>query len=124
MSPKKPLVLIVDDEKEMCWALEHILNKSGIRAIKAYSGEEAIGLTQSNQFNIAFVDAKLPDMEGLELAHQLHELLKELPIVMVSGYFYKDDEMVQKAIANGVICEFIGKPFLNEDIVKTISLAK
>lgn len=114
------LILIVDDEPEMCWALEHILHKSGQRVIKALSGREALRLSKEHQPSLAFVDAKLPDMEGLELARRLRELAGDLRIVMVSGYFYRDDEAVQKALSEKVISDFIGKPFKNEDILETL----
>lgn len=120
MSKTDQLILIVDDEPEMCWALEYILKKSGGQVIKALRGEEALHLAKSHKLALAFVDAKLPDMEGLELARRLRESAAGLPIVMVSGYFYRDDEAVQKALAEGVITDFIGKPFVNEDILKTL----
>jgi len=114
------LILIVDDEPEMCWALEHILRKPGQRVVRALSGQEALTLAQAHRPVLAFVDAKLPDMEGLELARRLHQLAGDLRIVMVSGYFYRDDEVVQKALSEKVIADFIGKPFKNEDILKAL----
>lgn len=114
------LILIVDDEPEMCWALEQILSKSGRRVIKALSGGEALRLAEAHKPALAFVDAKLPDMEGLELARRLRQMAGDLRIVMVSGYFYKDDEAVQKALSEKIITDFIGKPFINEDILKCL----
>lgn len=120
MQENRSLILIVDDEPEMCWALEHILSKSGRRVIRALSGQEALDLAGAHQPVLAFVDAKLPDMEGLELARRLRELVPGLRIVMVSGYFYQDDEAVQRALSEKVITHFIGKPFNNEDILKSL----
>lgn len=120
MQNENQLILIVDDEPEMCWALEHILNKTGRRVIKALSGLDALKLAAAHQPALVFVDAKLPDMEGLELARRLHQIVDDLRIVMVSGYFYKDDDAVQKALSEKIITDFVGKPFINEDILKCL----
>ncbi len=120
MGESRHLILIVDDEPEMCWALEHILSKSGCRVIKALSGQDALSLAEAHEPVLAFVDAKLPDMEGLELARRMRELAPNLRIVMVSGYFYRDDEAVQRALSEKIIAGFIGKPFNNEDILSSL----
>jgi len=120
MKSKETVFLIVDDEPDMCWALERIIEKNGARAKKALTAQEALRLLESESFPMAFLDAKLPDMEGLELARQIREMNPLVRIVMVSGYFYREDEAVRKALAEGLICGFIGKPFLHEEIRKVV----
>ncbi len=123
MENKERVFLIVDDEPDMCWALEHILQTNGVESKKAFSGEEALMLLRANRFPVAFLDAKLPDMEGLELAKRIREVDPFVRIVMVSGYFYRGDEAVRKALAEGLICGFIGKPFLHDEIRKAVETA-
>jgi DNA-binding NtrC family response regulator len=113
-------ILIVDDEPDMCWALEHLLKKQGFVARKAMSAQEALNLMGDHPFARAFLDAKLPDMDGLELARRLLEINPGIHIVMVSGYFYRDDVSIQEAISQGLINGFISKPFLQEEIVKVL----
>jgi DNA-binding NtrC family response regulator len=115
-------VLIVDDEPGMCWALGHILGASGIVSVTATSGQEALGLAARQRFRLAFVDAKLPDIEGLELARRIREADPGIRIVLVSGYFYGDDPEVLQASAAGVINGFVSKPFLHDE-VRTIARA-
>ena len=115
-------VLIVDDEPGMCWALGHILRGSGIVSVAATSGQEALRLAERQRFRLAFVDAKLPDAEGLELARRIREADPGIRIVLVSGYFYGDDPEVLQASAAGVINGFVGKPFLHDE-VRTIARA-
>jgi DNA-binding NtrC family response regulator len=116
MKRKDKPFLIVDDEPDMCWALQHILKGAGINSEKAFSGCEALELVKPDRFQLAFVDAKLPDMEGLELARRLREIDPSIRIVMISGYFYREDVEVQKALVGEVICGFVGKPFLHDEI--------
>ncbi len=113
-------ILIVDDEPDMCWALEKLLISWGLNTWKALSGQEALEIIARHRFGHAFLDAKLPDMDGLELARRLLEIAPEIRIVMVSGYFYRDDVVIQSAIARGLIRAFISKPFLRDDILKAL----
>lgn len=122
MTPQNSKILIVDDEPDMCWALEHLLEKNGFRTTKAANGGEALDLLASGPFQGAFLDAKLPDMEGLELAKQFREKAPQMRIMLISGYFYKDDVAVEKALGEGWICGFIAKPFLHEDILKAVKI--
>ncbi|MCX5892415.1 MAG: response regulator [Deltaproteobacteria bacterium] len=112
-------ILIVDDEPDMCWALEHMLGNQGVIR-KALSAQEALELMRQYRFGRAFLDAKLPDMDGLELARRLLEIAPDIRIMMVSGYFYPDDVAIQDAISQGLIRGFISKPFLKEEILKAL----
>jgi CheY-like chemotaxis protein len=114
------LILIVDDEPDMCWTLEHLLNSQGFATRKALSAQEALNLMERHRFACAFLDAKLPDMDGLELARRLRKIAPDTRIIMVSGYFYRDDVSIQDAISQGLIRDFISKPFLQEEILKTL----
>ena len=109
-------VLIVDDEPGMCWALSHILQGSGIVSVTGTSGQEALRLAERQRFRLAFVDAKLPDAEGLELARRIREADPAIRIVLVSGYFYGDYPEVLEAAAAGVINGFVSKPFLHDEV--------
>jgi DNA-binding NtrC family response regulator len=117
---RKGKFLIIDDVPDMCWALEHILKKNGGLPRRALSGIEARAYIKSERFQLVFLDAKLPDIEGLELARQIREIDSRVPIILVSGYFYKDDVAVQKALEEKLICGFIAKPYSNHEIIAAI----
>lgn len=116
------IILIVDDEPDMCWALEHILKERGLASKIAMNGRETLELISSFNIRLAFLDAKLPDMEGLELARRIREINPSTRIAMVSGYFYESDFAIQKAFEEGLIVGFISKPFLNDEILRIIEL--
>lgn len=120
MSEKQKEFLIVDDEPDICWAFENILKKIGFLSDKALNGREALQLVKQKRFRMAFLDAKLPDMEGLELARQIRKIDSGVRAVIVSGYFYKDDINIQNALEEEVICSFISKPFNHDEILKAI----
>jgi DNA-binding NtrC family response regulator len=121
MNEKQAPILVVDDEPEMCWILENIIRRTGLACMTALSAGEAIVLTKSNQFSMVFLDAKLPDIDGLELARKLRKTNDRLPIAIVSGYFYQDDPTIKAVLQEGLIAAFVGKPFDHDEIVNVIT---
>jgi CheY-like chemotaxis protein len=120
MTDSTECILIVDDEPDMCWALQHILNQSGYVSQKALTGKEALRLMGELRFRAVLLDAKLQDMDGLEVARRLHRHDPQIQIIMVSGYFLRDDPGIQKALSQGLIHGFISKPFLQADILRAL----
>ena len=120
--PELTPFLIVDDEPQMCWVLKHILKRSGYNCLSALSGQEAMALAETTDFRLVFLDAKIPDVDGLELARQMRRRLPGITIVMISGYFYKDDDTIKRALSSGLIRHFISKPFDHEEILQIIRI--
>lgn len=105
----------------MCWAISHIIQSQGLNVVTAYSGEDACFKLMRGDFSLVFLDAKLPDMDGLEVARRASILLHGRPrVVLVSGYHYYDDPVVRHAIVEGIICGFLAKPFTNKELLKTL----
>jgi CheY-like chemotaxis protein len=122
MTKANRVILIVDDEPDMCWVLEHVLASQGLVTQKALGARETLKLVEQQSFACVFLDAKLPDMDGLELARGIREMAPGTPIIMVSGYFYRDDLAIQEAISQGLIRDFISKPFLQEEILQVLRI--
>ena len=121
MKEKYASIMVVDDEPELCWSLENIIRRTGFTCMTALSAGEAMALTESNKFGMALLDAKLPDVDGLELARQLRKIDAHLPIIIVSGYFYQDDLTIKGALQSGLIAAFVGKPFDHDEILSVIT---
>jgi len=120
MGSPQSLFLIVDDEPDMCWALEHLLKKGGLHTKTARNGRDALQLLRHNQFALVLLDAKLPDVDGLALARQIKGLDPAIHIVMISGFYYRDDNVIQQALSEQLICGFISKPYLHHEIMRTL----
>jgi DNA-binding NtrC family response regulator len=112
--------LIVDDEPGVCWALECLLTSKGLPCQKAQTAQAALDLMKTHRFQLAFLDVTLPDMNGLELARRLRELDPFLRIVILSGYFPMNEAAAALVRDEGLICAFINKPFLHEEILRLI----
>lgn len=79
-------VLVVDDDKVVLSNLEKVLRLKGYRVDTARTGSEAIKKSEAGFYNIALLDIKLPDMEGVELLEKLVETLPRTVKIMVTGY--------------------------------------
>lgn len=113
--------LIVDDEPDLCWALENLLTSKGLSCQTAQTAQAALDLMKTHRFQLAFLDVTLPDMNGLELAARLRKLDPLLRFVIVSGYLNNEAAAVDQAQAEGLIAACISKPFLHEEILRVIA---
>lgn len=55
-------LLVVDDEKDICWALEKGLVDDGVHITQAHRGEDAIRAVRERSFDVAIIDVKLPEI--------------------------------------------------------------
>jgi CheY-like chemotaxis protein len=111
-----PRILVVDDEPDMCWALENILRPAGYVVTTTTRGVEALELLATEPYTVAFVDAKLPDLDGLELATTICQESPHTAIVLISGYFYEEDKAVTEGLQKNLFIGFIAKPFDLEEV--------
>ena len=115
MEKSLPRILVVDDEPDVCWALENILCPAGYAVTTTTQGLEALELLARQPYAVAFVDAKLPDLDGLELAALIRQRSPHTAVVLISGYYYREDSMVMDGLAKNLYVGFLSKPFrLNE----------
>lgn len=121
-SPAK--ILVIDDEPEMLWVLEVVLRSKNFEVSTASTGAEALDLTVQKEFEIVFLDAKLPDMEGLDIARLIKISNPMTKLIMISGYYYEHDDKIQDALKTGLIVHFIPKPFSNTAVIKAINVAR
>ena len=116
MRPNLPRILIVDDEPDMCWALENILRPAGFRVTTTTSGVEALELLAGEPYAAAFVDVKLPDLDGLELAALIRQRNPHTAIVLISGYYYQEDKIITERLQDEHFIGFVSKPFNLEEV--------
>ncbi|MFQ6110455.1 MAG: response regulator [Nitrospinota bacterium] len=104
-------VLIVDDEPDMSWTLQKLLESEGYSIIATATASEALEILRCEPFDLIFLDAKLPDAEGTELCSEIKSIMADTAIFLLSGYFYLDDGTIQDLLERGLVDGFVGKPF-------------
>jgi DNA-binding NtrC family response regulator len=118
--PMVKKVLVVDDDQDMCWIFDIALADLGYAVTTVGSAQSAFSLVADNDFPIAFVDARLPDMDGLQLIAELRGLRPAMRVIMISGYYLKDDVRILEAEQAATIDGFLAKPFQIEAIVAAV----
>ena len=83
---KHARILIVDDDESIRNTVKAILEKEGYLVDVAATGREAIKRTEENIYNVALLDIRLPDMEGVELLKLIKETVPRTRKIMVTGY--------------------------------------
>jgi DNA-binding response OmpR family regulator len=83
---KHARILIVDDDETIRTTMKAILEDEGYVVDLASTGEEAIQLTMKTTYNIALLDIRLPDMEGVELLKLMRDSVPRTRKIMVTGY--------------------------------------
>jgi two-component system, NtrC family, response regulator HydG len=79
-------VFIVDDDKDFAESLSIVLENRGYKVDIAYSGEEAISKFRDHDYDITFMDFKLPGQNGVASFLEIHRLKPEARVVMMTGY--------------------------------------
>ena len=120
MSLANRVVLVVDDDPDICWALERVLGALGAQCVRALDGRTALAAARLHGPAMALLDAKLPDIDGLELARNLRKADPGILVLVISGYFYKDDPAIQAALEQRLIHGFIEKPFSHAEVIETV----
>jgi DNA-binding NtrC family response regulator len=82
----KSRILVVDDDINVLDLTMFHLSRYGAEAITAQSGEEALRLLAENQYDIALIDLRLPDFDGIDLVSRIKELWPEIEIIVITGY--------------------------------------
>jgi len=81
----KPHTLVIDDDKAVADTLAMVLNTEGFKARAVYSGEAGIELARRLDFDFLVTGVVMPQMNGIDAAIQIRELLPQCKVLLVSG---------------------------------------
>ena len=121
IDPRELTVLVADDDPIACEHAKLVLEKSGITADIASSGEQAIEMVRLRQarmapYNLILVDWKMPGMDGVETTKRIRELVGgESAIIILTAY--KWDDVLEDATGAGVD-SFIAKPLFAANVLE------
>jgi two-component system, OmpR family, response regulator len=109
--------LVIEDEPGIGWAIRRLLEQAGATVILAVSGASALEHLAKETVSVIFLDVKLPDADGFELAGVIKQTAPAIPIVIISAYFYPNDPKVRQMLDRGVARRFIAKPFRHDEVL-------
>ena len=117
---KKIKLLIVDDEKHFVEVLFKRLNRRNIDVTTAFSGEEGIQALRKADFDVAILDLKMEDMDGLEVLKIFKKMYSKMEVIILSGH--ESDQTTREGMKYGAFA-YLSKPCDFEELISTIRKA-
>jgi len=113
MTAAAPVLLVVDDDQVARELLAETLGREGYRVRVAGGGEDALRLAGAEPFDMALVDLRMPDLDGLAVLKQLAMIQPDLPVVILTAF--ATIETAIEAVNAGAF-DYLSKPFRMEEI--------
>jgi len=110
-------ILVIDDDENIRKVLTTILEEEGYAVESAETARKAIKMTKRKAYNLALIDIRLPDMEGIELLTRMKDTTPKMRKIIITGY-----PTLQNAIeaVNRGADVYIMKPFDMDKVLVTI----
>jgi CheY-like chemotaxis protein len=112
-------ILVAEDETIIRLDLCSALQAAGFETIEARDGAEAVSLAREHEPDLAVLDVKMPNLDGIEAARRI-TTAQQIPIVLVTAY--SDSALVERAIGAGIYA-YLVKPFRESEIVPAVETA-
>lgn len=110
-------VLIVEDEIEICDAIEIYLKTQNYRVLKAHNGKEGLELVDKETIHLAIVDIMMPIMDGIQMTMKIREKY-DFPIIMLSAKSEDIDKITGLNIGSD---DYVTKPFVPMELLARVS---
>ncbi|MBN1277254.1 MAG: response regulator [Deltaproteobacteria bacterium] len=114
-----PRILVVDDEKDLVELISYNLEREGFGIIKAYDGETALRLVQTQKPDLVILDLMLPGIQGMEVGRFIRKNpeISHIPIIMVTA---KNDEFDKVLGLEMGADDYITKPFSVRELIARV----
>lgn len=114
-------VLVVDDDRLFCEQLEKELRRNFFKTFSSLNGKTALEIFTNESIDIVIIDARLPDMSGLELLTKMKELKSGFEVIIITGYGAQD--VAIESLRRGAI-DYIEKPIKLDELSAAIGRAQ
>jgi two-component system response regulator AtoC len=115
-----PLILVVDDDRNLCRVLKGLLEKAGFDVLLAHDVDSALPVIREKNLDLVITDLKMPGKSGMELLPLSKEQKPATPIIMITAY--GNIGFAVEAIKKGAY-DFVTKPFDEDELLSVIKKA-
>jgi DNA-binding NtrC family response regulator len=115
---KKIKLLLVDDEKRFVEVLFKRLSKRNIEVTKAFSGAEGIQALRKVDFDVAILDLKMEDMDGLEVLKIFKKMYSKMEVIILTGH--ESEQTTREGMKYGAFA-YLSKPCDFNELISTIN---
>ena len=109
----KARILCVDDEAIVLDSFRKILVLAGYSVDTVETGQEALGLVQTRDYDFVFTDLKMPEMSGTDVAKSVKHLRPDIDVVIITGYASVDTAV--ECMKHGAM-DYVEKPFSEDEL--------
>ena len=109
----KARILCVDDEEVVLDSFRKILVLDGYSVDTVETGQEALGLVQTRDYDFVFTDLKMPAMSGTDVAKSVKHLRPDVDVVIITGY--ATVETAVECMKHGAM-DYVEKPFSEDEL--------
>ena len=110
-------ILVVDDDENIRKVLVTILEDEGYHVESAETAQKAIKMSERETYNVALIDVRLPDMEGIHLLTKMKDTTPKMRKIIITGYPTLENAI--EAVNKGADA-YIMKPFNMDRVLATI----
>lgn len=119
--PSKTIRLIlIDDEVGFTTVMAKRLSRRGLEVTSAFSGSEAIQAMRKAEFDVAVLDLKMEDMDGIEVLKIFKKMDPGMPVIMLTGH--GSEKSAGEGMEYGAY-DYLFKPFEFEELLVRIQAA-
>ena len=115
----KPSVLIVDDEESIGLGISEILKDEGFDAAYAVDGKRAVEEAKKKNYSVVFMDMVMPGMNGLDTFREIRKINPDAKVILFTGYFKDAESYIAQGVKEGMIDEFIRKPYFADEVIRS-----
>jgi DNA-binding NtrC family response regulator len=116
---EQPLVLIVDDDRDLCTSLWDLFRERGFRVSLAHGSREAGRQLQNTEFQVVLIDMQIPDGDGSAVFRAVRQTNPAARTILITGFRAEVDSLVARTLAEGAdaVCY---KPFDVPQLLRTL----
>ena len=111
-----PTIAVVDDDKETRDLLTELLESEGYEVLSYADGVRALGAFETRPLDLAILDIRMPQMDGIELLRRLRRT-SDMPVIFMTGWVDDVDELVGLRVGAD---DFVHKPFSSQILVERV----
>ena len=111
-------ILVIDDDEIVCSLFIDTLEETGHAVTTVSESSKGLELVKDGDYDLVFLDLKIPEMDGAELFRQIRVAKPKLPVTIITGY--PDSELMTRALTYGPF-GVMNKPFRGSDILTAVN---
>jgi len=113
-------LLLVDDEEGYVKVLAKRMTRRNMEVMTALSGSEGIQRLRKQDFDVAILDLKMEDMDGIEVLMVFKKMVPDMPVIMLTGH--GTEKAAREGLEMGAF-DYLMKPCDLEELVEKIRAA-